>query len=82
MKKTVVSSLAAVFVATSAMAYTIGDVTLEDADGTGTFTMEQLLAALPDMSEELFGEIDADGDGLASVEELDAAREARLIGES
>jgi hypothetical protein len=82
MKKTLVSSLAALFVASAATAYSLGDVTLEDPEGTGLFTLEQLLVAVPDLTEELFGEIDADGDGFASVEELDAAREAGLIADS
>lgn len=54
----------------------LAQVTVEDTDGNGSYSMEELMAAYPDLTEDLFGEIDADGDGEVSVDELTAAQEA------
>ncbi len=44
-----------------------------DADGNGTFSMEEVVATNPDVSEEAFVAMDTDKSGELSVEELDAA---------
>lgn len=41
-----------------------------DADGNGAYSFEEMQAAYPDMTEELFADIDADEDGEISADEL------------
>ncbi|MEZ5912951.1 MAG: EF-hand domain-containing protein [Paracoccaceae bacterium] len=67
----VVSALAAV----QAMAQTA----IEDADGNGTYSMDEMKVAYPDLTEEVFGQADANADGALDADELAAAREAGLI---
>ncbi|TNF20424.1 MAG: EF-hand domain-containing protein [Rhodobacteraceae bacterium] len=54
---------------------------VEDTDGSGGYSIEELTAAYPDLTAEGFAEIDADGDGEVSEDELAAARDAGLLGE-
>lgn len=54
---------------------------VEDADGSGGYSMEELTAAYPDLTAEGFAEIDVDGDGEVSSDELTAAIEAGVIEE-
>jgi len=51
-----------------------------DTDGNGVFSIEELTAAYPDMNADLFKQIDQDGSGSVDADELQAAREAGLIG--
>ena len=67
--------LTASFSAASAVAETA----LVDADENGTYSMAELVAAYPALSQDLFLSIDADEDGEVSAEELAAAQEAGLI---
>ena len=57
----------------------LAQVTVEDTDGNGSYSMEELMVAYPDLTEDRFGEIDADADGAVSPEELTAAQEAGLL---
>ncbi|MFC2968595.1 EF-hand domain-containing protein [Acidimangrovimonas pyrenivorans] len=57
------------------------ETVLEDSDGNGVYSMEELAAAYPGLSEETFAAIDTDGDGAVSPEELGAAIDAGVIGE-
>ncbi len=50
-----------------------------DADGNGTYSIEEMTAAYPDMTPELFAEIDANADGAVDADELKAAQEAGKI---
>ena len=50
-----------------------------DADGNGTYSIEEMTAAYPDMTPELFAEIDANADGAVDADELTAAQEAGKI---
>ena len=50
-----------------------------DTDGNGSFSMEEMMAAYPDLSEETFGQIDADQSGEISAEELADAVAKGLI---
>lgn len=61
--------------ATAATAETL----VEDADGDGVYSMEELVVAFPDLTEETFGTIDADADGFIDAKELAAAEEAGVL---
>jgi Ca2+-binding EF-hand superfamily protein len=76
MTKTLTASIALLaLVATPLFAETV----VEDTDGNGTYSLEELVAAYPDLTEELFAEIDTDESGEVSAEELKAAVDAGII---
>jgi Ca2+-binding EF-hand superfamily protein len=50
-----------------------------DVDADGSFSMEELKAAFPDLTEEAFKAADANADGVVSAEELKAAQDAGNI---
>lgn len=52
-----------------------------DTDGDGMYSIEELTAAYPDMTAELFASIDANADGSVDADELAAAREAGTLAE-
>ena len=52
---------------------------VSDTDGNGTYSVEELTAAYPDMTGDLFAQIDVDGSGQVDADELQAARENGLI---
>lgn len=54
---------------------------VEDTDGNGSYSYEEMTAAYPDLTMETFTEADADGDGALSAEELEAAKAGGLIAE-
>lgn len=66
---------AAAFFAVQAQAETM----VEDTDGNGAYSMEELSAAYEGLTEEQFATIDADANGEVSAEELAAAVEAGVI---
>ena len=66
---------AAALVASQAVAST----DLVDTDGNGSYSMEEMVAAYPDLSAEQFAEIDADGNGEIDETELTEAVESGLI---
>lgn len=53
-----------------------------DTDGNGVYSMEEIAVSYPDLTEELFAEIDVNGDGAVDTEELAAAMEAGLLGDA
>jgi len=53
----------------------------QDADGNGTYSMEELKAAFPDMNAETFAKIDVNADGEVDTAEADAAMAAGLLSE-
>lgn len=57
------------------------ETAVEDADGNGSYSMEEMTAAFPDMTEDQFVEIDADASGDVSEEELAAAMEGGVLAE-
>ena len=61
--------------ATAAAAETM----VEDTDGNGTYSMEELVVVYPDLTEDLFGTIDVNADGAIDPEELAAAEEAGVL---
>ena len=52
---------------------------IEDADGNGTWSMEEMMVAYPDLTEDVFNEIDTNDDDAIDADELATAREAGLI---
>ena len=50
-----------------------------DTDGDGAFSMEELVVAYPDMTEETFAAVDTDADGSISEAELTAATDAGTL---
>lgn len=50
-----------------------------DTDGNGSYSVEEMTAAYPDMTPDLFKQIDVSGDGAVDADELAAAREQGLI---
>ncbi|MBS8227803.1 EF-hand domain-containing protein [Vannielia litorea] len=52
---------------------------VEDTDGNGTFSMEEMQVAYPDITEEIFTEIDTSADGEVDTAEWEAAVGAGLL---
>ncbi|MBC7143391.1 MAG: EF-hand domain-containing protein [Rhodobacteraceae bacterium] len=75
MKKFVLALGAVAAFAAAANAQTV----VTDTDGNGTYSVEELTAAYPDMTAELFTTIDANADGAVDADELMAAQEAGTI---
>jgi len=46
---------------------------IPDVDGNGLWSLEELQAGYPDMTEETFAQIDTSGDGQVDMAEYDAA---------
>ena len=73
---TLVAALA-LFGTSAAMAQAAPMVT--DADGNGSFSIDEIQAAYPDTTAELYAQIDANGDGAVSADELAAAVDGGLL---
>ncbi|WP_135506367.1 EF-hand domain-containing protein [Roseovarius aestuariivivens] len=71
----VIAALAALVAAPSFAA------TPEDTDGNGSYSMDEVAAAYPDLTEEDYAEIDLDASGDVSAEELTTAMESGLLAE-
>lgn len=52
---------------------------VEDNDGDGMYSLEEIQAAYPDVNEDGFAIADTSGDGLLDMNELSAAQDAGLI---
>ena len=78
MKTTKLTLIALAFglVAGGAVAQTV----VTDTDGNGTWSIEEMKAAYPDLTDAQFAAIDVDGNGQIDADELQAAREAGVIG--
>lgn len=74
--KSVVTALA-VLGLTTAVAFA---QEVQDTDGNGTYSLEELQAVYPDLTAEGFGLIDANGDGAVDADELAAAQAAGTLG--
>ncbi|WP_417701193.1 EF-hand domain-containing protein [Pseudophaeobacter sp.] len=73
-------SLAAVAVAAlTASPLAAESVAGVDADGNGTFSLEELQVAYPELTAEVFVQIDTNADGTADLDEVQAAQEAGLL---
>lgn len=75
------TKLALAFVAISALtvAQAQAETVVVDTDGNALYSMEELKAAFPDLTEEVFKAADADADGSLSADELKAAQTAGAI---
>lgn len=74
MKTRVLMLAAAALVGTQAMA-----ADLADTDGNGTYSMDEMVAAYPDLTEDEFAEADADASGEIDPGELATAIEEGVI---
>lgn len=57
----------------------MAETMIEDTDANGSYSMEELTVAYPDLTEELFAEVDTDESGDVSPEELTAALDAGVL---
>jgi len=57
----------------------MAETMIEDTDSSGTYSMEEMVVAYPDLTEELFAEVDTDESGDVSPEELTAALDAGVL---
>lgn len=55
------------------------DKVVADADGNGTYSLEELVVTYPDLTQEVFATVDANADGAVSAEELAAAVAAGTV---
>ena len=55
------------------------DVSIKDADGDGTYSVEEVTTAFPDVTEDMFAEMDTNEDGALDPEEWAAAIAAGMI---
>ncbi|WP_417475075.1 EF-hand domain-containing protein [Leisingera sp.] len=62
--------------------FSVGIGAEADVDGNGTFSMEELQAAYPELDAETFAAIDANADGEADEEEVQAAVNAGVLAKS
>lgn len=70
-------ALFAILTVLPVMAY--AETMIEDSDGDGVYSVEEVTAAYPTVTAELFVEMDANEDGALDAEELAAAVAAGLI---
>lgn len=76
MKKLVLfAALTAMGLATQAVA----EVVVKDADGNGTISYAEIVAAYPELTEEAFVAFDTDESGELSEEEITAAMESGAL---
>ena len=71
-------TLAMIGLATLATA-SLADTAVEDADGDGTYSMEEILTVYPNLTDEVFAEIDTNDDGAVDADELALAMAAGLL---
>lgn len=71
MNKMISALLVGLALAGAAQAQTV----VTDTDGNGSYSIEELTAAYPDMTAAIFGQVDVNADGAVDADELAAARE-------
>lgn len=75
MKKIFISTVAIIGFASSVMAFGEG----MDADSDGVLSEAEMVAAYPDITQEIWDAVDTNSDGNISVEEWTAATESGLL---
>jgi len=80
MTKTITALMSATLLAAApaAFAMTEADPTI-DTNADGVYSLEEMQAAFPELTDETFITIDANADGLVDMEEVAAAQEAALL---
>jgi hypothetical protein len=76
MKKYLVAFAATLGLAGTALAQ---EVTVTDTDADGSYSLEELQIVYPELTEEVFDVIDANGDGGIDEDELAAAQAAGVL---
>jgi len=69
----------AIVLALAAAGAARAETAVVDGDGDGVYSIEELTAAYPDMTAELFTTMDVDASGTIDADELQAARETGTI---
>lgn len=69
--------LAMVFAMVPALA--TADISIQDTDGDGAYSVEEVTTAYPDVTEDMFAEMDTNEDGALDPEEWAAAIAAGMI---
>jgi len=72
-------ALAVVAISSVAGFQALAETVVTDTDGNGTYSMEELKAAYPDLTEDVFNAVDANADGAVDADELKAAVEAGTL---
>lgn len=75
MRHRTIATLLAVLATSAAHAQT----EVQDADGDGVFSMDELKTAYPSMTDEIFVLVDVNGDGAVDANELAAAVDAGVL---
>lgn len=75
MKYLNIATVVAVVAATAAFAQS----SVEDSDGDGAYSMEEVMVVYPDLTEDVYALLDTDGDGTVDAEEVAAAEEAGVL---
>lgn len=78
MRSAAIGAMVVALLAAPAFALTVSDV---DTDGDSLVSFTEMTVKYPDLTEDLFGEIDTGDDSLVDEAELTAALEAGLIAE-
>ena len=52
---------------------------VEDTDGDGVYSLEELQVAFPELTDEVFTTVDTNADGVVDADELAAAEEAGVL---
>lgn len=76
MKPMTMPALAAMILSLPALAWAASDA---DANGDGVLTLEEVLVAHPEVTDEAFGTMDANGDGVLDADEVAVAQEAGIL---
>lgn len=72
--KKVILAIAALGFAGAAIAQDVADT-----DGDGVYSMDELMVVYPNVTDEVFVMVDANGDGAVDADELAAAQEAGTL---
>lgn len=75
MKNVTIATLIGLMASSAAFA----QATVEDTDGNGVYSMDELQAAYPSLTEEVFAQVDVNADGTVDADELSAAVDAGVL---
>jgi len=72
-------AVVAVAVTSAGAVYAATAVTVDDTNGDGVYSMDELKAAFPNITEEIFTKADTNADGSVDPAELTAAEDSGLL---